>query len=83
MISLWELLVVNMFGSFWLAVIGIAFVMYIMMVIGKISQVTSFNFLSLFILSMAIGYTYLIVAILITMLILVVHLFAIPRIINS
>lgn len=72
-----------MFGSFWLAVLGIAFVMWIIFVIGKVSQVTSFNFLSIFILSMAIGYAYAFIAIIITVLILVVHLFAIPRLINS
>ncbi len=83
MIDLWTLLVVNLFGSFWLAVIGITFVMYIIMVIGKVSQVTTLNFLSIFILSMAIGYAYAFIAILITILILIVHLFAIPRLINS
>lgn len=83
MISLWELLVVNMFGSFWLAVFGIAFIMYIIMVVGRVSQVTIFNFLSIFVLSMAIGYAYASIAILITILLLIVHLFAIPRLINS
>ena len=83
MIDLWTLLVVNLFGSFWLAVLGIAFVMWIIFVIGKVSQVTSFNFLSIFILSMAIGYAYAFIAIILTVLILVVHLFAIPRLINS
>jgi len=82
-IDLWTLLVVNLFGSFWMAVIGIAFVMYIIMVICKVSQVTTLNFLSIFILSMAIGYAYAFIAILITMLLLIVHLFAIPRLINS
>ena len=83
MIDLWELLVVDMFGSFWLAVIGICFAMYIIMVVGRVSQVTILNFLSIFVLSMAIGYAYAFIAIIITMLILVVHIFAIPRIINS
>ena len=83
MIDLWTLLVINMFGSFWLAVLGIAFVMYIIMVIGKVSQVTSLNFLSIFILSMAIGYAYAFIAIIITMLLFIVHLFAIPRMISS
>ncbi len=83
MIDLWTLFVVDMFGSFWLAVLGIAFAMWIIFVVGKVSQVTSFNFLSIFILSMAIGYAYAFISIIITMLILIVHLFAIPRMINS
>jgi len=82
MIDLWQLLVVTVFGSFWLAVFGICFVMYLIMVICKVSQVTTLNFLSIFILSMAIGYSYAFIAIIITMLLLVVHLFAIPRLIN-
>jgi len=83
MIDLWTLLVVDVFGSFWMAVIGIAFLMYIIMVICKVSQVTTLNFLSIFILAMAIGYTYILIIILITILLLVVHLFAIPRFINQ
>ena len=83
MIDLWQLLVVNLFGSFWMAVLGIAFVMYIIMVICKVSQVTSLNFLSIFILAMAIGYSYLLVAMLITILLFIVHLFSIHRLINS
>jgi len=83
MISLWELLVVDMFGSFWLAVLGIAFVMWIIFVIGKVSQVTTLNFLSIFILAMTIGYGYLLVTIFLTALMIFIHLLAIPKMINS
>lgn len=83
MIDLWVLLVVNIFGSFWMAVIGITAMMYFIMMIGKVSQVTTINFLSLFLLSMAIGYSYSLFAVLITILLFMVHLFAIPRLINS
>ena len=83
MIDLWELIVVDMFGSFWLAVFGMSFAMWIIMVIGKVSQVTSLNFLSIFILALCIGYGFSFISILLTILILVVHLFAIPRMINS
>ena len=83
MISLWELLVVDVFGSFWMAVFGLAFGMWIIFVVGKVSQVTSLNFLSIFILAMCLGYGYPFITILIAILILIVHLFAIPRIINS
>ena len=83
MIDLWTLLVVNLFGSFWLAVLGIAFMMWIIFVIGKVSQVTSLNFLSIFVLAMCIGYGFSFISILLTLLILVTHLFAIPRLINS
>lgn len=83
MIDLWTLLVVNLFQGFWMAVIGISFIMYIIFVIGRVSQVTIYSFLSIFILTMAIGYGYVLVAIGLTILIIVINLMAIPRLINS
>lgn len=83
MIDLWQLLVVNLFQSFWMAVIGISFIMWIIFMVGRVSQVTTMNFLSIFTLAMAIGYGYSLVSILITIIILSLHLFALPRLINS
>ncbi len=83
MIDLWTLLVVDVFSSFWMAVLGLSALFFIIFMIGKVSPVTTFNFISLFILAMAIGYGPLLIAILITMLFLVLHLFAIPKLINS
>ena len=83
MIDLWTLLVVDMFHGFWLAVLAICGLMYIIMVIGKVSQVTTLNFLSIFVLAMSLGYGYVLVTILITISLLAVHLLAIPRLINS
>jgi hypothetical protein len=83
MISLWELLVVDMFNSFWLAVIGVVFAMWLIFMVGKVSQVTSLNFLSIFILAMAIGYSNPFIAILTTLLILVNQFFIIPKLING
>lgn len=83
MIDLWELLVINVFGSFWLAVMGITTVMWIIFTIGKVSQVTSMNFLLIFMLCMSIGYGYGFISIVITLLILMIHMFAVPRLINS
>ena len=83
MMDLWTLVVVDMFQSFWMAVIAIAFLMWIIFVIGRVSQVTSLNFLSIFILAMALGYGYSLISIIITVTILFVHLVALPRMINS
>ena len=83
MIDLWTLIVVDMFGSFWLAVFGMVFAMWIIFIIGKVSQVTSMNFLSIFILSLCIGYGYSLISIVLTILIILIHLLAIPRLINS
>ena len=81
--DLWTLLVVNLFQSFWLAIIGLSVLFWIILVIGKVSQVTIFNFLSIFILAMAIGYGYGLITILLTVTILTIHFLAIPRLINS
>ena len=83
MIDLWTLLVVDLFQGFWPAIIGLSALMWIMFVIGKVSQVTTLNFLSIFILAMCIGYGYSLISIVITLIILIVHLLAIPRMINS
>ncbi len=83
MISLWELIVVDLFQGFWPAIIGLCALMWFIFVIGKVSQVTTFNFLSIFVLAMCIGYGYSLVSILLTILILIIHLLVIPRLINS
>jgi len=74
MIDLWTLLVVYMFGSFWIAVLAIAGVMWLIFTICKVSQVTSMNFLLFFILAMAIGYGYSTYAILLTIIFLIMSL---------
>ena len=83
MIDLWTLLVVNLFQSFWMAVIALCVLFWIMFMIGRVSQATNLNFLAIFLLAMAIGYGYEIVSILITISILTIHFLAIPRLINS
>lgn len=83
MIDLWTLLVVDLFQGFWLAVLGLVILFWIIFVIGKVSQVTIFNFMSIFILAMAIGYGFELISILITMTIFTIHLLAIPRLVNS
>ena len=83
MIDLWELLVVDIFGSFWLAVLGMVFIMWIIFVIGKVSQVTSLNFLSIFILALCVGYGYSLISIALTILIMFMHILAFPRMVNS
>ena len=83
MIDLWQLLVVNLFQGFWAAVIGLTLFFYLIMVIGKISQVTALNFLSIFCLSMALGYGYSLISILLTIIILTIHLYAIPKLVDA
>ena len=83
MIDLWTLLVVDIFGSFWLAVLGLCALMWIIFVMGKVSTLTTFNFLSIFVLSMALGYGYMLYGMLLYMLIIAMHILVIPRTLNS
>ncbi len=83
MIDLWTLLVVDLFQGFWPAVIGLVALFWIIFIIGRVSQVTILNFMSIFVLAMAIGYGYEIISVLITMAILTMHLLVIPKLIDS
>jgi len=83
MIDLWTLLVVDLFQGFWMAVLGISFIMYLIFMVGRVSQVTVYNFLTIFALAMSIGYGYILYSILLTILIFVINLLAIPRLVNS
>jgi len=83
MIDLWTLLVVDLFQGFWSAVIGLVLFFYLILVIGRVSQVTTLNFLSIFILSCALGYGYSLISILLTIIILTIHLYAIPKLVDS
>lgn len=82
-IDLWTLLVEDMFQSFWMAVLAVGLVMYVIFLIGKVSQVTAVNYLSIYLIAMSIGYGFSLVSIVITIMVLIVQLLAIPRMINS
>lgn len=83
MMDLWELLVQGIFQSFWAAVIGLCVIMFIIMIIGKLSMITITNFLSIFLFSMAIGYGYSLISIIIFIGIFIMYIIEIPRQINS
>jgi hypothetical protein len=81
--DLWTLLVVDLFQSFWVTVIAISFLMWGIFMLGRVSQVTTLNFLSFFILSMSIGYGNSLISIGLTVIIFYIYLGALPRLINS
>lgn len=56
MMDLWTLLVENIFGGFWISVIGLLAVMGIILMMGGIDFLTVIIFSMFFILAMAIGY---------------------------
>jgi len=63
MMDLWTLFVENIFGGFWISIIGLLAVMGIILMMGGVSFLTVIIFSSFFILSMAIGYGHPIITI--------------------
>lgn len=75
-LDLWGLFVNYIFGGFWFAVIGLAFLMFVVMMIGRISIYSITWYLAMFLLAMGLGYGYVIVNIFITLVLIVVFFFA-------
>ena len=65
MMNLWDLLVENIFGGFWIAVFGMAMIFFIILAMGSLSGYTILLFLAIFILAMAYGYGYPIIMVLV------------------
>lgn len=82
MMSLWTLFVVEVFGSFWAAVFGLALLMYIILVLGRTSQDTCLTYAFIFILIMAIGYGQILISIMMTIAVVFLNLLVLPRMIN-
>ncbi len=82
MMSLWTLFVVEIFGSFWSAAIGLAIIMYIILVLGGTSQESCLTYIYIFILIMAVGYGFILIAILMTIIYGFLLALIIPRMIN-
>jgi len=80
--SLWTFFVVNVFGSFWAAVIALMIIYYIILVMGAVSQDTCLTYCYIFLLFMVIGYGFIPFSILMTVLTLYLNLMVLPRMIN-
>lgn len=63
MMDLWTLLVENLFGGFWISIVGLIVIMAIILMMGGVSFLTVIIFSTFFILSMAIGYGHPIITI--------------------
>lgn len=63
MMDLFTLLVENLFGGFWISIVGLLVVMAIILMMGGVSFLTVIIFSMFFILSMAIGYGHPIITI--------------------
>jgi len=67
-LDFFTLFVSYVFGSFWLAVLGLAFVMFVVMgVLGRISIYSTISYCLVFVFVMALGYGYILITTLITL----------------
>jgi hypothetical protein len=56
--DLYQIFVEQVFGGFWLSVLGLMFIMFVIMaLVGGLSSWTTMTYCGLFLLAMAIGYT--------------------------
>jgi len=80
--DIYTFLVIELFGSFWMAMFASMGMMYLIFIAGKVSQYTSLSFLTIFFMSMCLGYSSF-YAILSVVLIMVTHIYAIPKLLNQ
>lgn len=67
--DLWSLLVVNVFGGFWLAVFFLVILMAIILMFGRVSIYSVILFLLMFLYSMTLGYGFILFNVISTILI--------------
>lgn len=76
-LDLWSLFVVNIFGGFYVAVIGLGLLMFIIMgVLGRMSIYSATWYVVMFWLAMSLGYGLITINILVSLAILVAFYFS-------
>jgi len=64
--DLWSFFVEQVFGGFWIAVFGIALLIFLIIsVFGRLSKMTSMHYILMYFMVMAIGYGYKTITVLI------------------
>jgi hypothetical protein len=81
--DLWTLFVDYTFGNFWMTVIGLIFVMFIILLLGRISIFSNLLFCLMFLLAITLGYGLVIVNIFITLLLVIGTIFSIKSYIDA
>jgi hypothetical protein len=80
----WTIFVQYVFGGFWTAVFGLALLYFIIMgVLGRVSIYTTTWYCIMFIQCMALGYGFVPITIIITLLLLVATYFSVMSYLNS
>jgi hypothetical protein len=82
-LDLWVLFVQYTFGNFWLALLGLSLVMFVIMMLGRMSIYSSVMYLIMFWLVMAIGYAYITISIIITIVLLSAAIFSVISYLNT
>ena len=70
-LDMWNIFVVSVFGNFWAAVAGLALIMFMIMLMGRVSMYSVLMFLGMFFMCMAMGYGQGIVTVPLTLFILI------------
>ena len=79
----WTFLVIDLFGSFWAAVFVMIFLIYIIGIMGALSQQTLLSYISWFLFVMVIGYGNVLLSVPMFFGIIFIYGIAIPRMINA
>ena len=83
-LDLWTLFVTGVFGGYWMAVVGIMLVLFIVMgVLGRISIYSVTWYCLMFFLAMTLGYGFILLNVIITLLLLVAFYFSWMRYIGT
>ena len=83
-LDLWTLFVVYIFGGFWMAILGLTLLQFIIMgVLGRISIYSCTWYSLMFVLTMTLGYGYVTLNILLTLLVLIGFMFSMKSYLDS
>lgn len=56
--DLWTLFVIEIFGGFWFAFFGLSLIMFLILMFGGVSPMTSIRFLEIWVYAMMFGYNF-------------------------
>ena len=62
-LDFWNIFVVQVFGGFWPAVIGLMLIYFIILIMGKVSIYSVINIMLAFLVCMVLGYGYILVSV--------------------
>jgi hypothetical protein len=75
-LDLWTLLVQQVFGSFFVAIVGMGIFIFIVFILGRLSIYSASWYILLFFLTMTLGYGYITINILITLSLIIALFFS-------